>query len=68
MLDVEDHIQWNQANHTAPAKPDPTQTEQGIVQSVCSSFDSGKHLGVIFRQAGRDGFAPLLGLFPKGTT
>lgn len=54
-----------QSNGTAPAKPNSEEAEQGHVQAVGASLDLGQDLGVMLREAGRQGLSALLGFLAR---
>jgi hypothetical protein len=46
------NLPWNYTDDRGPAKPDSTAIEQTHVKTICSPFDLGQNLGIMFRDAG----------------
>lgn len=62
------HLQWNETNHTSPAKPNTTQIEQRVVKTVRAALDFREDLSIMLGETWRNGLATLLFLFPECAT
>jgi len=59
------YLPRNDTDDRAPAKPDTAAIEQTHVKSICSPFDFGQNLGIMFGNACWHRLAPLLPLLAR---